>query len=136
MRRRGGSLITRDQRSKMTSGISDICPRFNGVCPDPVFVIGSPRSGTTALARALGQHSQLCTSAESDFLFYLFQGQHAQKAFQRATDVAGERWLAVHGVDKKEFLAFLGLGLNALYTSRSQGRRWIEQTPLYRLIAE
>jgi hypothetical protein len=39
-------------------------------------------------------------------------------------------------VAKEEFLAFLGLGLNALFTSRSQGKRWVDQTPVYALLAD
>jgi hypothetical protein len=42
------------------------------ICDSPVFVIGSPRSGTTALAFALGQHPGLATSDESQILVDLF----------------------------------------------------------------
>src|SRR5262245_28255031 len=97
-----------------------------GQCPKPIFIIGSPRSGTTILAWSLAQHSQLWTSAESDFLFHLFGNGHAERAFRKATEVAGDRWLKAEGVGKEVFLGFLGLGLNALYTSRSRGKRWID----------
>src|SRR5687767_476317 len=100
-------------------------------CQNPVFIIGSPRSGTTALAWSLAQHSELWTSNESDFLFYLLANQHVEKAFHRARDAVGDRWLKREGVEQKEFYAFLGLGLNALFTSRSGGKRWVDQTPLY-----
>lgn len=120
----------------MIEEIQKQCPNFRGICPDPVFIIGSPRSGTTALAHALGQHSQLWMSAESDFLFYLFANQHAQRAYQQAFNVPKNRWLKVGQVARNEFLAYLGLGMNALFTSRSGGRRWIDQTPLYTIIAE
>src|SRR6185437_4692741 len=39
-------------------------------------------------------------------------------------------------VEKSEFSTFVGLGINALFTSRSCGKRWIDQTPLYTLIAD
>lgn len=120
----------------MIEEIRKACPSFRGVCPNPVFIIGSPRSGTTALACSLAQHSQLWTAAESDFLFHLFSGQHAQRAYQQATNVSGDRWLNAGEVGRNEFLAYLGLGLNALFTSRSGGRRWIDQTPLYTLISD
>jgi hypothetical protein len=107
-----------------------------GLCPNPVFIIGAPRSGTTILAWSLAQHSRLWTSAESDFLFHLFGNDHAGKAFRKATEVAGDRWLKTEKVGRQEFLGFLGLGLNALYTSRSGGRRWVEQTPLYTMIVD
>ncbi len=110
--------------------------RLDSICPNPVFIIGSPRSGTTALALALAEHSQLWTSAESDFLYHLFENGHAESAYQKATQAPGQQWLKKHGVGKQEFLATLGLGLNALFTSRSHGKRWIDQTPLYTLIAD
>ena len=112
------------------------CPRYRGVCSNPIFIIGSPRSGTTALARSLAQHSQLWTSEESDILFHLFGNQQAEKAFKEATDTTANRWLKTQQVDKKEFLAFLGLGLNALFTSRSQGKRWVDHTPIYAVIGD
>jgi hypothetical protein len=108
----------------------------SGICPNPVFIIGAPRSGTTALALSLAQHSQLWTSAESDVLYHLFEKGHAESAFQKAITTPGQQWLRKHEVGKQEFLAFLGLGLNALFTSRSGGRRWIDQTPLYTLITD
>ena len=39
-------------------------------------------------------------------------------------------------IKKEEFLAFLGVGLNALFTSRSEGKRWVDQTPVYALLAD
>lgn len=106
------------------------------VCHRPVFVIGCPRSGTTALARALGEHSELWTSHESYFLHGLFgDGRPAAvHGRQRARSAPG--WLITEEVDRAEFLAYVGAGLNALYTSRSGGRRWIDQTPMYTLMAD
>lgn len=62
--------------------IDHATPHVKGakVCADPVFVIGSPRSGTTALA------------------------------------------------EEEEPLAFIGLGVNTSFSSRSQGKRWIDPT--------
>ena len=53
------------------------------VCPDPVFIIGSPRSGTTVLAMALAQHPLFWASDESFILFDLFGMGKLDKAFQR-----------------------------------------------------
>jgi hypothetical protein len=106
------------------------------ICPNPIFIIGSPRSGTSILAWSLAQHSLLGTSEESDFLFNLFGNSHAEKAFETATGRPGDTWLPRHGVDRAEFLRYLGLGLNALFSSRSEGKRWIEQTPLYTLMVD
>ncbi len=42
------------------------------ICRRPVFIIGSPRSGTSVLAWALAQHKDFWTAGETDFLFHLF----------------------------------------------------------------
>lgn len=109
----------------MSTNLKDI-----PLCERPIFIIGSPRSGTTALAWSLAQHSQLWTSEESDILFDLLGWGHVDKAFQAARGRPGEvDWLVVNGVERSEFLGYLGLGLNALVSSRSGGKRWIDQTP-------
>jgi len=38
----------------------------------PLFIIGSPRSGTSIISWALAQHDNFWTSAESDFILFLF----------------------------------------------------------------
>ncbi len=43
------------------------------ICPEPIFIIGSPRSGTSILAWSLAQHSELWTEAESDIFFYMLK---------------------------------------------------------------
>lgn len=106
------------------------------VCDSPVFIIGSPRSGTTALSRALARHSRLWTSHESYFLHTLFGNGKLTSTFERHRHRAAPSWLKTEEVEAEEFLGFLGLGVNALYTSRSGGRRWIEQTPLYTSMAD
>jgi glycosyltransferase involved in cell wall biosynthesis len=105
------------------------------ICPHPVFIIGSPRSGTTVLAHSLAEHSEFWVSGESDVFFYLFADRFIERAYQRAMNVPGPRWLRLEGVSEEEFLAHVGMGVNALITSRSEGRRWIDQTPHYTGIA-
>jgi hypothetical protein len=118
-----------DIRSALRSGTVEVCHR-------PVFIIGSPRSGTTALARALAEHPELWTSHESYFLNGLFGDGRASNVYARQSARQSVGWLTTEGVDREEFLAYVGVGLNALYTSRSGGRRWIDQTPLYTLCTE
>ena len=110
------------------------------ICPNPIFIIGSPRSGTTALAWALAQHSQLWTSGESYIAWELFgssRGREGLDLIQQTSKVlASGSWLSREQIDRRELLAHLGLGINALYTSRSQGRRWIDHTPIQTLMAD
>lgn len=106
------------------------------ICPNPVFVIGSPRSGTSALAWSLAQHPDFWTSAESDFLHHLVGPGHLQAAYHTAASRSDGGWLSQNAVTLQEFLSYVGLGFNALFTSRSGGRRWIDQSPTYTLLGE
>src|SRR6516164_683846 len=105
-------------------------------CVGPIFVIGCPRSGTSVLAWSLAQHSRLWTSAESDILHHLFGRGYADRAFRLANERPDGSWIRVQGVDRAEFLGYLGLGINALFTSRRQGKRWIDQSPTYTLMVD
>src|SRR5690348_1275207 len=120
----------------MTSEISSIYPSYNGVCSSPIFIIGSPRSGTTILAWSLAQHTRLWTSEESEFLFDLFGNGRAEKVYQKAIQRPNPSWLRVQGIDWATFLQMFGVGINALFTNKSNGRRWIEQTPHYGLMTD
>lgn len=106
------------------------------VCRNPVFIIGSPRSGTTILAKSLGEHRELWVSKESDFIFQLFGGGRATDVFERAIRRPTPSWLRAENVSQEEFLSCLGVGVNVLFTSRSDGKRWLDQTPLYTLMVD
>ena len=105
------------------------------VCPDPLFIVGAPRSGTSALAWALDQHSAFWASSESDFLVHLFGNARAETAFDMARAMPNS-WLAQQQVELPEFLECLGYGVNALFTSHSGGRRWIDKSPTYPLMMD
>jgi hypothetical protein len=104
------------------------------ICAHPVFIVGSPRSGTTILAWSLAKHSQLWTSDESQILWDLFEGGRLGKNYRRRDHYDGS-WLCKQRVRREEFLGYVGVGLNGLFTSRSNGKRWIDQTPLYVMLA-
>jgi Sulfotransferase family len=106
------------------------------VCDAPVFVIGSPRSGTSVLAWALAQHSRFWTSAESDFLYHLYGHGQADRAFRLAVERADGSWIQKQKVERAEFMTYLGLGINALFTSRAEGKRWVDQSPTYTLMVD
>jgi hypothetical protein len=104
------------------------------VCRTPVFLIGAERSGTTILAVALGRHSRLWYSGESHVFSTFFDRDRVQKAYEHGT----HRWrlLREQSITRQEFVESLGLGVNALLTSRSAGLRWIEKTPRNTLMAD
>jgi hypothetical protein len=104
------------------------------VCPDPIFVVGSPRSGTSQLAHSLARHSQNWISRESHFFNDLRKA--AEKLHLVGTkwcEISYTWWLAKEGVTVDELLKFIGYGMNALFTERSGGLRWIDHTPGYAL---
>ena len=104
-------------------------------CPDPVFVIGAPRSGTTALGKALGRHSRFYAGDETLFLVDLFGNGRAEATYERWAGRPSSSWLRREQVSPERFLAALGLGINALFTEGSDGRRWVDHTPGNTLIA-
>ena len=100
----------------------------------PVFVIGCPRSGTSAFSWALAQHEDFWTSAESDILQLLYGRLHLQRSYRIAFDRSDDGWLRVNKVDYPEFCRHVGLGLDQLFRSRAGGRRWVDSSPGYTLI--
>src|SRR5437870_2836932 len=90
-------------------------------CTNPVFVIGSPRSGTTILAKSLGQHSRFWVSEELQVFWDLFCDGRLHANFQRGKDPGGS-WLRNRSVDRGEFFRLMGIGLNMLF-SRYAGRK-------------
>lgn len=99
------------------------------VCDKPIFVLGPPRSGTSMLQWALRQHPNLWGGPESDFLEPLIDQLRGVFEFGHNRDRF--HWLSGQHVEWDEFLQHIGIGVNSLYSSRSGGLRWVEQTPRY-----
>jgi hypothetical protein len=100
------------------------------ICSNPIFLIGAPRSGTTFLGWSLAHHSWLWTSGESTVIREIFgETTPVDRAIEHAGIAGKGSWLTDQGVDRAELLAHLGIGVNALYTSRSRGKRWLDHTP-------
>src|SRR5918996_2678103 len=96
--------------SRATAGPERLAP----ICPNPVFVIGSPRSGTTAVAFSLAEHSELWASGEAHVFSHLFASGLVERAFDRAMLPPGPSLLRLEEVSREEFHAYVGLGINAL----------------------
>jgi hypothetical protein len=109
---------------------------LEGVCPDPVFIIGSPRSGTTALGHSLNRHPEFWASKECYLLNELYGNARVERTLERHWDRVTPSWLRAEGVERPELLGFLGLGINAMYSSRSDGLRWVDPTPLNTVIVD
>lgn len=94
-----------------------------------VFVIGCPRSGTSALSWALAEHPKMWTSAESDFMHQMFKGNMLFDVYKNSMDRPDTGWLKKNGVTYREFASYFGVGIDAMFRSRSRGLIWVDQTP-------
>lgn len=101
------------------------------VCDNPIFVLGPPRSGTSMMQWALRQHPNLWGGQESDFMIPLVKDLREVWDFGRTRERL--HWISGQNVSWEEFVGHIGVGLNAMYMSRSRGLRWVEQTPQYTL---
>lgn len=109
--------------------------------PAPIFIVGSPRSGTSILAWCLGQHSNLLALEESGWMGDLAVDLGVRYA---AGSRRGERsQLSAMGVGRDAFMAEFGAAIDNLvarYRSNhsdllaTAGKaRWIDGTPEYSL---
>ena len=101
------------------------------ICERPVFVLGAPRSGTSMMQWALRQHPNLWGGQESDYLIPLVS--ELERIWEFGSTRGKLHWLSGQRVDLDEFVGHVGIGINALYTNRAKGLRWVEQTPQYTL---
>jgi hypothetical protein len=76
------------------------------------------------------------TSAESDFLLHLFRGKRIENTWKQCVDRPDGGWINKHEVSYSEFAESLGIGIDALFRSRSKGLIWVDQTPGHTLMAE
>jgi hypothetical protein len=106
------------------------------LCPDPIFILGAPRSGTSILVWALAQHPELWGGPESNLLHHLFGDGQIETVFEALHDQHGSSWLREAGVGRGELLRHLGLGVNALFSSVTEGRRWIDKSLPNTLMAD
>ena len=99
----------------------------------PVFIIGSPRSGTSVLHWSLLQHPALWGSEESEFMLPLARAR--KSSYDSGIRYGEHAWLVQQKVGYAEYCAAIGSGIDRLYRSRSGGLAWVEQTPAYSTIA-
>src|SRR5262245_40100901 len=95
---------------------SSIVPSPAPVIPRPVFVVGSPRSGTSILTWSLGQHSNIFVQEESDWIGpFVYQIDIAY----RKGSARGERsQLSALGIRREEFFAHFGESITNLILDR------------------
>jgi len=84
----------------------------------PIFVVGSPRSGTSILTWCLGQHPNIIPQEESNWL-----GPFAidtASGYQRGSARGAHGQLSAIGVRREEFLALFGQTISELILSHRE----------------
>ena len=97
----------------------------SGAAGPPIFVIGSPRSGTTLVRLILDSHPRISCGEETHFLRDL-------------ESIVGRHWplVSTYGFDREWWLrriADLYEGFQAAVLARSGKARWAEKDPTYTL---
>jgi hypothetical protein len=72
-------------------------------------------------------HPGYWTSAETHFFYYLLRREWADDAYAKSSRDGS--WLAAHTVSADEFLSHIGVGLDRLMRSRSDGLQWVDGSP-------
>src|SRR5438094_1359218 len=89
----------------------------------PIFIVGSPRSGTSILTWCLGQHSNILVQEESDWLGRL--ALDVEAAYQSGTHRGERSQLGSLGVQRPEFFNCFGDAINNLILQHRYERRRI-----------
>lgn len=77
----------------------------------PVFIVGSPRSGTSILTWCLGQHPNLLGLEESNWMAHF--AVDVAVAFRRGSARGERSQLSSMGIDRDQFLQDFGTSINA-----------------------
>lgn len=102
--------------------------------PGPIFVIGSPRSGTSVLGWSLNEHRQLVCGPESEVFIQQFGFGRLVEAYQNSL-ARPDGLLAQKQVTLAQYAGSLGNGLDHLYRKLLGDKRWIDTTPRHVLMA-
>ena len=118
--------------------------------PEPIFIVGAPRSGTTLLASMLAGHSQVACGPETQFVNKLSNAQlnaalkdpaWPRQAVKLVTSLtlAEQPVAELFGHSKQDIQTFLAArkpsvqalleSLTALYAAKQGKPRWAEKTP-------
>src|SRR5262245_56316094 len=120
--------------------------------PQPIFVVGFARSGTTLLAGLLGAHSRMICGPETEFFTGLTLANRGNRLCKAATwpdEAVNYLFSIIHekpipdyyGITRDEIIAFLRRrerslpaileSLTETYMKRHGKQRWVEKTPTH-----
>src|SRR5262249_22152766 len=87
-------------------------------CSQPVFVVGSPRSGTSILSWCLGQHPNLLSLEESNWMAAC--AVDLAVAFRRGSARGERSQLFSMGIQRDEFIQNFGVCINEFIVKQRQ----------------
>jgi len=94
-------------------------------CPNPVMLIGMPRSGTTLMRQVIDSHSNIACPPETFFL------REFARVFEDRQSMAGLRTM---GYERGDAIKLVRQGVEPIYGlyAESKGKkRWADKTPPY-----
>ena len=99
----------------------------------PVFIIGSPRSGTSALTWSLGQHPNLYPLEETVWFGPL--GREAEHAFELGSSRGDRSQLSAMGISRARFMRGLGDAIDAMVMEhRFRPKKGVEEKTAFTLV--
>ena len=101
----------------------------------PVFIIGCPRSGTSATAWAIAQHPDFSAFEEEMILWQLLSGPRSLSNIYRSSYAVKLNMLKSRHISYDDFLGYMGIGFDRMCADITRGKRWVEQTPENTMVA-
>ena len=111
-----------------------IPPRTGSALKQPIFVVGSPRSGTTVLGQCLGAHPLCVTNEESLILLPLWRIYIDLYASGLPTGIINLK----EYISGEQLLSSLGQLADTVFTGllgQAKASRYVDHTPWYGLIS-
>jgi hypothetical protein len=102
-----------------------VTPDPDDLCPNPIFIIGVHRSGTTLLRRILDSHPDIACPPESQFMAHFFD------LVQHERSMIGLADLGFHEADALRMLRQSASQFHEIYRRSKGKRRWADKTPEY-----
>lgn len=97
----------------------------NAYCPNPIFLIGTHRSGTSLLRRIVDSHSEIACPPESFFL------EHFGRMATDPEVLVGLENLGFFGDEARKGIASSASYFHEAYRTAKGKARWADKTPQY-----
>lgn len=102
-----------------------VMPESDDLCPNPIFVLGAHRSGTTLLRRILDSHPRIACPPESQFMAHFFELVMHERSMVGLAD------LGFHETEALRMLRQAASQFHEIYRRAKGKPRWADKTPEY-----